>query len=330
MLSSTGDPRPPRPLNTESPMTTNHSPRNAAWPQNEILRAFAAHLRAVEGKARQTAADYAKDGRYFLEFLGREYPDLTLNDIDPSHIVAYLVDQEDRGRAATTRRRSVFALRSFLAFAADSPTSKQAAHGVKPPKATSPKTDVYTDTEIERILAHGEAQTSLRGRLARAIVVTVWSTGLRRSELTELKRASVDMDARRLTVVGKGDKQRRVPIPRPLVETLTEYLAEIRPQLPGDDYLFANPNSQIGGAHYGRMSKWTLSDLVSKHCKNAGVTSKINLHKWRHTYATTVLRKSGDLQAVQRLLGHSAIQTTLRYVHMVDDDLFTAVDKAFE
>lgn len=311
----------------EKPITANPSPRRAQ--SAEVLRAFAAHLRAAEGKSPRTAADYAKDGRYFLEFLGREDPNLTLDDVKSSHIIAYLVDQEDRGRVASTRGRSIFGLRSFLSFAATSPSAQRAAHDVKPPKTRSPKTDVFTETEIQRILEYGKEQTSLRGRLAHAIVVTLWSTGLRRTELTSLKLSSVDLDARRLTVIGKGDKQRRVPIPRLLVETLTEYLDEVRPQLPGDDYLFANPNSQPGGAHYGKVSEWTLSELVSTHCENAGVTSKSNLHKWRHTYATTVLRRSGDLQAVQRLLGHSAIQTTLRYLHMVDDDLFTAVDKAF-
>lgn len=295
-----------------------------------MLLNFAAHLRAVEGKSRRTTDTYRSDVNGLLSFLADAHPDLAIADLQVIHLDAYLIDQEARGIAASSRRRSIFAIRSFLAYATGRAGQPTIAHQIRPPTVASAKTDVFTPAEIAQILTYARAQTTLRGQLAAAITVTVWATGLRLSELVALKIANVDLDGRRLTVIGKGDKQRRVPIPQPLADTLGLYLSQIRPRLPGTEYLFSNPNSQPSGPHHGKIAPWVMERLVSDLCQEAGVASKTNLHKWRHTYATTVLRKSGDLHTVQRLLGHTSIQTTLRYLHLVDDDLRAAVDKAFE
>jgi site-specific recombinase XerD len=289
-----------------------------------------ASLRAVEGKALRTADSYAEDAKLLLQYLDRAAPGIALGQLTLAHIVAYLVDQEDRGRVATTRRRSIFAIRSFLNFTANTTGRDTVAHAVTPPKAGETKTAIYTQGDIQRLLAHGRTQTTLRGRLAYTILVTAWSTGLRRSELAALKLGDVDLEARRLTLIGKGDKQRRVPIPHHLVELLDQYLTDVRPHLPGEVFLFANPNSQPAGPYYGSISEWTLAKLITGFCVDAGVEGKTNMHKFRHTYATTVLRAGSDVHTVQRLLGHSAIQTTLRYLHLVDDDLRAVVDKAFD
>jgi integrase/recombinase XerD len=112
-----------------------------------------------------------------------------------------------------------------------------------------------------------------------------------------------------------------------LAEALREYLSDVRPSLPGSEYFFANPR---GNRRYcGRYGPRALHDLVCEAGKAAGVTGRNHAHRWRHTYATSLLRRGVDIHTVQRLMGHSNIATTTRYLHLVDDDLLDAVDRAY-
>jgi site-specific recombinase XerD len=142
-----------------------------------------------------------------------------------------------------------------------------------------------------------------------------------------LRTSEVDLDARRISLVGKGRKPRVVPIPHDLAAVLRDYLDDVRPQLPASSYLFANPrgNRKLRG-RYGPRA---LYGLVLEAGTSAGVTGRHFPHRWRHTYATCLIRRGVDLHVVQRLLGHSNIATTTRYLRLSDADLLAAVDRAF-
>ena len=138
----------------------------------------------------------------------------------------------------------------------------------------------------------------------------------------------MDLDARRLSVVGKGDKPRIVPLPPPLVPVLDEYL-NLRSELPKSAFFFANPGSHHGDRYEGRFGPTCVASLVSRAGTEAGVAGRHFPHRWRHTYATSLLRRGVDIHVVQRLMGHVNIATTTRYLHLCDADLSAAVDRAF-
>jgi site-specific recombinase XerD len=168
-----------------------------------------------------------------------------------------------------------------------------------------------------------------RGRVGYTVLATLRWTGLRRNEIAMLHIDQVDLDARRISLVGKGDKARIVPIPPPLLPILDDYATSLHPALAKSAFCFVNPSAQHGGPYEGRYGPMTVAKLVKRAGTGSGVTGRHFPHRWRHSYATSLLRRGADIHVVQRLLEHSNIATTTRYLHLSDADLTDAVDKAF-
>jgi site-specific recombinase XerD len=195
------------------------------------------------------------------------------------------------------------------------------------PSPVRPRVEFYSDAEAEAIIEWAAAQPGFRWQVGRVLLLTLCYTGLRLNELVNLSTEEVDLDNRRISLVGKGRKPRVVPIPHPLVAPLREYVDNMRPRLPASAYFFINPrgNRRLRGRHGPRA----LYDLVAKAGTSAGVPSRHFPHRWRHSYATDLIRRGVDIHVVQRLMGHSNIATTSRYLHLSDADLLAAVDRAF-
>ena len=291
---------------------------------------FASHLRAINGLSPRTARTYASHARLFTNFLTEHEPPVQLDQVTPKHIRAYLMALDDRGIVTATRRVVVYALRAYFNWLnADRRDDYNPADQVRAPAQTRARTDSYTDEEAARILTSAAQDESIRGRFDHALLATLRYTGLRQHELVSLRADQVDLQAHRIRLVGKGAKQRVVRIPTALVDVLCVYLAEVRPHLPASAFLFANPNAPRSSGEYGRIAPRCVNDITWKYGRAAGVAGRHNPHKWRHTYATGLLRAGTDLHVIQRLLGHSSIATTVRYLHLDDDDLGDAVERAF-
>jgi site-specific recombinase XerD len=146
-------------------------------------------------------------------------------------------------------------------------------------------------------------------------------------ELVNLRTEEVGLEARRISLVGKGRNPRVIPIPHDLPVLLRDYLDDVPPKLPAPPYLLANPrgNRRLRGRYGSRA----LYGLVLEAGTSAGVTGRHFPHRWRHTYATSLIRRGVDLHVVQRLMGHSNIAMTTRYVHLLDADPLDAVDQSF-
>lgn len=162
-----------------------------------------------------------------------------------------------------------------------------------------------------------------------AVLSTLRYTGVQRTELTTLRLSDLDIDRTRLSVLGKGNKLRTVPLPPVYVEVMTWYLTEVRRYLPESDRLFANPRSLLRGPHRGATNGKTLERVVQRYGEMAGVAGPHLPHRWRHTYATYLLRRGLDISHIQKLLGHASMTTTSIYLHLVQDDLQEGVTRAF-
>jgi site-specific recombinase XerD len=296
--------------------------------ETALLLAYESHLRLLEDRQKATVDTYTSHVKGFCRWLAETHPSVMLSDVTKVQVRAFFLHEASRGIAPITRSSTLFALRSFYRFLiAEGLSDDNPAALVTLPSPVRPRVEFYSDAEADAIIEWAAAQPGLRWRVGLTMLLTLRYTGLRANELVTLRTSEVDIDARRISLVGKGRKARVVPIPHDLAAVLRDYLDDVRPQLPASSYLFANPrgNRKLRG-RYGPRA---LYGLVLEAGTSASVTGRHFPHRWRHTYATCLIRRGVDLHVVQRLLGHSNIATTTRYLHLSDSDLLAAVDRAF-
>jgi hypothetical protein len=158
------------------------------------------------------------------------------------------------------------------------------------------------------------------------ILVIFASTGVRNAELRNLLTENVNLSRHELRVLGKGSKERIIPFGAGAVEVLKTYAEELRPRLASSPYFIVNPAS-LRGPNWGRMGEGSLAILVKLLLTEAGIAGSKNPHRFRHSYATMVVRQTANLEVSRELLGHSDIKMTSHYVHMNSEDRHDAADK---
>jgi integrase/recombinase XerD len=293
-----------------------------------LLHGYDAHLQLLENRPKTTAGTYRSHVKGFLRYLAINYPSVTLGEVSKLQVRAWFLYEANRGIAPITRSTKLFAVRSFYRFlVAEDMCEENPASLVTLPSPVRPRIEFYSDAEADAIIEWASVQPGLRWQVGRAMLLTLRFCGLRAKELVTLSTSEVDLDARRLSFVGKGRKPRVIPIPHLLGDVLREYLEELRPSLPKSAYLFANPRGNR--SLRGRYGPRALHNLVAEAGTSAGVAGRHFAHRWRHTYATSLVRRGEDIHVVQRLMGHSNIATTSRYLHLSDADLIEAIDRAF-
>ena len=324
--------------NRKSQIATGLAPVQGPVPTNRLrfkvvdevalLDAYGAHLRLLEGRTQATVDTYTVHVKAFCGWLAETHPSVELSDVTKLQVRGFLLHEANRGIAQITRSTALFALRSFYRFLiAEDLSEENPAAAVTLPCPVRPRVEFYSDAEADAIIEWASSQPGLRWQVGRVLLLTLHYTGLRMSELVNLRTEEIDLDARRISLVGKGRKPRVVPIPHPLASVLGEYLEQVRPRFPASPYFFVNPrgNRRLRG-RYGPRA---LHDLVAEAGTSAGVAGRHFPHRWRHSYATSLVRRGEDSHVVQRLMGHSNIATTTRYLHLSDADLLAAIDRAF-
>jgi len=287
--------------------------------------AFGHYLRGVEDRSPRTADSYSSYARTFTVWLTTTHPGLGFDQVTPAHGRSWLESQEQRGVSGTARRVSLCGLRAFYRWRnLDHPNAINPAQAVHPPRQPQLRTHTYSAAQAARILAVAASGTTIDDRFDHAVLATLRYAGLRNDELVNLRTANVDLEGATIHVVGKGRKARTIPIPAPLVTILDQYLTEMRPELDPSPFLFASPRSLAGGSHVGRVSNRSVHAAVHRLGVAAGVPGNHHPHRWRHAYATGLLRAGVSLEHIKRLLGHASITTISRYLHLDLDDLTTA------
>jgi integrase/recombinase XerD len=287
-------------------------------------RAFLLHLASERGLANNSIHAYRRD----LENLDRYLRDhgSTLTSATAEDLRKYLQDQTRRGRGTRTVARRLAAIRLFVRFLAqEEKHAERATHilgQLDRPKPEQSLPKVLSKAQVLRLISAPDPKSTLFWRDV-AILELLYASGLRATELCDLKLADVNLQVRCVRVLGKGMKERVVPLGRAAAEAMGNYLAECRPKLLRQpvDVAFL---SRTGRA-LERVALWML---IEKFGRRSGLLRQVSPHTLRHCFATHLIGGGADLRVVQELLGHSDISTTQIYTH-VDPSRLKAVHEKF-
>ncbi|MBM3470726.1 MAG: site-specific tyrosine recombinase XerD [Armatimonadetes bacterium] len=285
--------------------------------------AYLNYALAERGLARNTVEAYARDLWDFMAFAARRGV-TEPSAVRRSALTLYLLSLRGRGLAPSTVARRLAALRGWTAFMLrEGQIADDPAHDLSPARRVHRLPSVLTVDEVERILGQpqGDGPAALRDR---AILELLYAAGLRVSELVALDAGDVHLSMEYVRCVGKGSKERIVPIGSQAVNAIRRYLAMARPVLAGSrarKALFLNRR----GGRLSRQSVWT----VLRGCAaRAGIRKPLGPHTLRHSFATHMLDGGADLRAVQEMLGHASIVTTQIYTHLTRSRLREAYRRA--
>lgn len=281
----------------------------------KLVEEFIALLRVERGLAENTLQAYRRDLRKLSEHAQRLKKSLLT--IERNDLILLLAELKESGSNPTSIARMVSAIRGLYKFVMMEGLSKNdpTAHlETYKPWQTLPR--FLNQDEIESLLAQPDLETDL-GVRDRAMLETLYATGLRVSELVNLKIADIDLESGFLTCLGKGSKQRRVPLGRTAIHFLKLHFPARMRLLNGklSDRLFIEPY----GKEISRQKFWKLI----KQYGDAAKIDYITPHLLRHSFATVLLANGADLRSVQIMLGHSDISTTQIYTHVTNDHLKT-------
>jgi integrase/recombinase XerD len=282
-----------------------------------LLDTFCDALWLEQGLARNTLASYRSDLMQFSVWLGK-HGDKTLTQGDSADIQSYLAQRIARDRAKPrSTARLLSSLKRFYQYSvregkiAGDPTLRIAA-----PKLPRSLPQSLSETDVESLLAAPQLHTPL-GLRDRAMLEMLYASGLRVSELVGLKVVQVSLDTAVVKTLGKGSKERLVPIGEEAIAWLTRYLRDARPLFlsrKSSDALFVT-------ARASAMSRQAFWYLIKRYAIVAGIATPISPHTLRHAFATHLINHGADLRVVQLLLGHSDISTTQIYTHVARERL---------
>ena len=319
----TPSPAPARTSRSRSPAapTPPRNPTLTRSPQPE-LKAFLLYLASERGLADNSLHAYRRD----LEdaddyFRGRG---LTLTTAGATEYREYLQDLTRRGQSTRTVARRLAAIRVFLRYlAAEGRDTDGILQQLERPKPERSLPKVLNRTQVNQLIAGPNVESRFFARDV-AILELLYACGLRATELCQLKLRDVNLQGGCVRVLGKGRKERLVPLGRAATEAIQRYLADCRKSLdrsaPGE-YVFLSRT----GRPLDRVALWMM---VEKYGRSSGLLKSVSPHTLRHCFATHLISGGADLRTVQELLGHSDIATTQIYTH-VDADRLKAVHHKF-
>lgn len=283
------------------------------------VRSYLHFCRIEKGLAENSLQSYARDLAQLGKFLGA--PAVSSTTLET--LRSYLDHLRSTGLGNRSIARQVTTLRGFFAFCVEEgELTTNPAELLAAPKIGSalPK---YLDLATVNGLVKAPAEDSATGLRDRAMLDLLYATGLRVTELTGLRISDLDAEQGTVRVIGKGNKQRLVPVGQEALRSVERYRTELRPKLLKgrvSPYLFVT-------ARGTRMTRQGFWKLLKTHGKAAGVFRKLSPHVLRHTFATHLLEGGADLRSVQTMLGHADIGTTQIYTHVMRSRLQQTVDR---
>jgi len=277
---------------------------------------FLTHVKVEKGLSTNTVAAYQRDLAKFHVFAQKRK--LTLEKVSRDDLVDFLAGLYRGNLESRTVARQLVTLRNFFRFAQiQELVSTDPSLNLESPKIRRTLPGYLRLEEVERLLQQPDAKTAI-GLRDLAMLEVLYSTGLRVSELIGLRVTDLDSKVGCIRCIGKGDKERIVPVGRKALAMVEKYLRDARPKLLGkggpSQALFVNRR----GSSLSRVGVWKI---LSAYGRGAGLRVPLTPHMLRHSFATHLLERGADLRSVQLMLGHADISTTQIYTHVVEERL---------
>ena len=280
------------------------------------ISSFLTHVKVEKGLSSNTVSAYHRDLVKFDEFAKKRK--LSLEAVSRNDLVDFLAALYRQKLESRTVARHLVTLRNFFRFAQiQDLISSDPSVNLESPKIRRSLPGYLRLEEVERLLAQPDANTPL-GLRDCAMFEVLYSTGLRVSELTGLRVTDLDTKMGCVRCIGKGDKERIVPVGKKALGMVDKYLRDARPKLLGKTV--GNPSMFVNrrGHQLSRVGVWKI---LSAYGRRAGLRMALTPHMLRHSFATHLLERGADLRSVQLMLGHADISTTQIYTHVVEERL---------
>jgi len=284
-----------------------------------LAASFLNYLQVEKGLSANTISNYARDLRSFSEFLEKRH--VRPVAVKRDDVVDYLGSLYRRNMDSRSVARHLVTLRGFYRFLLiEDRVKSDPTLTLESPKVRKRLPSFLRVAEVETLLAQPDLST-LIGMRDRAMIEVLYSSGLRVTEMIDLRVSDLDMQTGSLRCVGKGDKERLVPMGRRALAAVEQYLASARPRMMRArrmqtpvPFLFLNHRG-------GKITRCGVWQILAKYGRKAGLRLRLTPHKLRHSFATHLLEGGADLRSVQLMLGHADISTTQIYTHVVEERL---------
>ncbi len=281
-----------------------------------LIQEFIEYLDHERGLATNTLESYGRDLKQYCGFLSEDTSQ-TLETASQATIVAYLMLLRKQGKATATIARRLAALKAFYQFMLkENYVTKNPTEDLSSPRLERKLPKVLTVEEVEKLLSQPDTSNPA-GIRDKAMLEALYATGIRVSELVNLNLDDLDLKEGFVRCIGKGSKERVVPMGEIAVKCLISYLKDGRPKMvsnPKEQALFLN--------HHGRrLTRQGFWKIVKKYAAQLQIRKEITPHTLRHSFATHLLENGADIRAVQEMLGHADISTTQIYTHVTKDRL---------
>jgi len=281
--------------------------------EEEYIQDFTNYLKLEKGSSQHTIDNYARDVRKLLQYMDIELPNRSFKHLSKKDIQAFLKFLHELGLNEHSQARIISGLKGFYKFLnLENIVNANPVELIEAPKLSRKLPDTLSYKEIQQLIESIDMSTD-EGVRNRAIIETLYSCGVRVSELTNLKRAHLFFDADFIKVIGKGNKERLIPIGREAQKFIKMYIEEVRVHLPikkGHEqtvFLSRRGNS---------LSRVMIFYIIKEAIRHSGIKKNVSPHTFRHSFATHLIEGGADLRAVQEMLGHSSITTTEIYTHL--------------
>ena len=282
-------------------------------------------LRVEKNLSTNSITSYKTDLERYINFLYNGESIRELNSIRQIHIRNFIRFLNDQNLSSSTINRSFSSIRSYHKYLS---YEKKITHNptqlLEPPKISKKLPKVLSVQEINKIINSVKVENSM-GYRDKAILETLYSAGLRVSELCSLEMNNILFDSVMLRVVGKGNKERYVPLGDKAIKLINDYCKYIRSALVDKKKSHGNVFLSKNGKQLTRM---TIFNIMKRWARISGINKDISPHTFRHSFATHLLEGGADLRAVQEMLGHSDISTTQIYTHL-DNEYLKEVHRTF-
>lgn len=277
------------------------------------IKGFRAYLRLERSLSSNSIDAYTEDVRKLASFLSIEGNSPAPSKVSTRDLQAFLKWVVEIGLSAHTQARIISGIKAFYKYLElDEAVDQNPATLLESPKLGRKLPDTLSHNEIEAMLSAIDRSTA-EGERNRAIIETLYACGLRVSELTGLKISNMYFDDGFIRVIGKGDKERLIPIHEVAINGINLYLNEIRvhvtPKRGFEDFVFLSKRGTT-------LSRVMIFYIIRDLAKKAGIQKSISPHTFRHSFATELVEHGADLRAVQMMLGHASITTTEIYTHL--------------